>query len=398
MKWASAVSEQRTLADALEECTGAAAERLGPGVEPDLALVFASAFYLNEYYQVSEVLRRRFPRATLVGCSGAGVIGEGREVEDTPGVSLSVASLPQVSISAFHIKAADLPSPDSPPDTWAKLVGVQPAAEPHFVLLVEPFSMRGDELVEGLDYAFPNSVKIGGLASGGFQPSSHALFLDDGVFSDGAVGVGLSGNIVLDTVVAQGCRPVGEPMRVTQADRNLLLAVDGEPPIHHLQNMYERLSPRDRELVQGNLFLGIAMDPLQEEVKAGEFLIRNVVGADSREGTLAIGAMLQEGQLVQFHVRDAITSAEDLHDRLQDFAAEIRGRSPEGALLFSCTGRGKHLYGRPDHDTDQFREALGTLPLTGFFCNGEIGPVGGATYLHGYTSSFGIFRPREIAD
>ena len=109
---------------------------------------------------------------------------------------------------------------------------------------------------------------------------------------------------------------------------------------------------------------------------------------------MAIGELLKEGQLVQFHLRDAETSAEDLTAVLERYAVENRENQVHGALLFSCLGRGQYLYGRPNHDTDIFHEKLGPVPLGGFFCNGEIGPVSGTTFLHGYTSSFGIFRPR----
>ena len=172
------------------------------------------------------------------------------------------------------------------------------------------------------------------------------------------------------------------------------MSVDGERPLDRLQHLYERLHERDRRLVHRNLFMGVAMDPLLEKPAAGDFLIRNVMGVDPRGGAVAIGALIREGQIVQFHVRDAETSAEDLRRSLADYVQSARGSAAAGALLFSCTGRGRYLYGEPDHDTGIFGEMVGGLPLGGFFCNGEIGPVAGTTYLHGYTSSFALFRPR----
>jgi len=198
----------------------------------------------------------------------------------------------------------------------------------------------------------------------------------------------------MDTVVAQGCRPTGEPKRITKCQGNILLELDGEPPIAYLQKMYQRLPPRDQTLVSGSLFLGIAIDPLLtlDSIRPGDFLIRNLIGADQEQGILAIGEHLHEGQLVQFHVRDAVTSAEDLQAQLTQHVAGAGRQVPVGALLFQCNGRGMHLYSRPNHDSDVFRERVGSVPIAGFFCNGEIGPVGGTTYLHGYTSSFAIFR------
>ena len=174
----------------------------------------------------------------------------------------------------------------------------------------------------------------------------------------------------------------------------MIMSVDGESTLQKLQELYENLSPHDQNLVRSNLFMGIAMDSLADELAAGDFLIRNVVGVDAQRGAVAVGALVREGQLVQFQVRDPATSEEDLRDSLSAYLTSVGDRHASGALLFSCTGRGQYLYGRPDHDTDLFREVVGSLPLGGFFCNGEIGQVSGTTYLHSYTSSFALFRPR----
>ncbi len=395
MRWASHVSERPAWEEALTECADRVAAALGEGVEPDLVAVFASTHHGGADQALLDATRARFPGACVIGCSGAGVIGGGHEVEDAPGLSLTAGSLPDVTVRGFHLNSGDLPSADAPPEAWAERIAVPQDADPAFVLLADPFSFDTDSLLSGMDYAFPGSVKIGGVASGGDGPSHpNALYLNETAHREGAVGVALFGNVVVDTVVAQGCRPIGEPMRITGAEHNVLLSLDGEPPVQRLQELYERCSERDRELVQRNLFIGIAMDPLRDTVQAGDFLIRTVVGMDPRRGVLAVGARLREGQLVQFHVRDAETSAEDLRLALASYSSTAGDRSPAGALLFSCVGRGRHLYGQVDHDTGLFGELVGSMPLGGFFCNGEIGPVASTTYLHGYTSSFAIFRAR----
>jgi small ligand-binding sensory domain FIST len=289
-----------------------------------------------------------------------------------------------------------LPDLDGPPDAWERLVGVRSQDEPQFVLLSDPFSGRPETLLAGLDYAFPSSPKIGGLASGATSPGLNALFLDDEVFNEGTVGLALTGDVAIDTVVAQGCRPVGELMRVTSCRGNFLYELEGRPAFEVLQELFAGLDERDRRLASTALFLGVLMDEFREEPRVGDFLIRNLIGADPRRGVLAVGEYLQEGMRVRFHLRDADTSAEDLHAMLKGYEKT----SPEalsGALLFSCLGRGEGLYGRPNFDTRVFREHLGDVPVGGFFCNGEIGPVGGNTFLHGYTSSFGLFRPRTPA-
>jgi small ligand-binding sensory domain FIST len=203
----------------------------------------------------------------------------------------------------------------------------------------------------------------------------------------------MKGNVIVDTVVAQGCRPVGHLMCITRSHQNLLEELDGRPPLEVLRELFTSCNERDQGLMQHSLFLGVVMDDFNENPQQGDFLIRNIVGMDARTGAMAIGEMLREGQRVQFHLRDALTSAEDLSALLARYGSQERASSCEGALLFSCLGRGQFLYGRADHDTGLFAEKVGDIPLGGFFCNGEIGQVGGTTFLHGYTSSFGIFRP-----
>ena len=393
MKWASAISEQKNLADAIDECATKVREQLGD-LAADLAVTFISPHYRPEYDRAPELLRQQLGSPRVFGCSGGGIIGNGLEVEQRPAVSVTAASLPDVQMTEFHLGGDSLPDLDASPQAWQDLVKVEAEQEPQFIILADPFSFPVQNLLMGLDFAFSRSAKIGGLASGGQQPGDNALFLGDRVHPAGAVGIALHGNIAVDTVVAQGCRPIGKPMRITQSRRNLLVEVDGQPPMAVLKDLFQRLNERDRGLMRNSLFLGVVMDELVDQPRQGDFLIRNVVGMDARTGILAIGESLKEGQLVQFHLRDAQTSAEDLTSVLTRYAGDNRENQIQGALLFSCQGRGQYLYGRPNHDTEIFRDKLGPVPLGGFFCNGEIGPVSGTTFLHGYTSSFGIFRPK----
>ena len=392
MKWASAISEESNLQGALNECAESIRGQLGE--KPRLAVAFVSPHYQADYQQVGALLSEFLESEHTFGCSGGGIIGAGHEVEQRPALSVTAATMPGVNIEVFHLDGDNLPDLDAGPDKWQELVGVTEGQEPQFVLLADPFSFPVQNLIMGLDFAFPSAAKIGGLASGAQRPGDNALFLDGAVHSSGAVGLALHGNIVVDTVVAQGCRPIGKTMRITSSRRNVLAELDGHPPMAVLQDLFRSLPERDRQLMGHSLFLGVVMDELLDNPVQGDFLIRNVVGMDQRTGSLAIGEMLKEGQLVQFHLRDAETSAQDLTFVLERYAAENRENEVPGALLFSCLGRGQYLYGRPNHDTDIFREKLGEVPLGGFFCNGEIGPVGGTTFLHGYTSSFGLFRSR----
>ena len=394
MKWSSAVSENASLGAAIDECASEISNELGDE-SADLLAVFVSEHHAQEYHAVPHLLREKLSPGVLIGCSGGGVIGAGREVEHRPGLALTAARLPDVRLTPFHIEDGALPDGDAPPMEWESLVHASAAEEPQFLLLIDPFSIRGEHLLMGLDYAFPGSAKIGGLASGARQPGGNALYLDGEVHQSGAVGVAMQGDMAVDTVVAQGCRPIGHPLEVTACDEHVLLGLDGEPPTEALGGIYEGLDERDRELIRHSLFVGVVMDELIDSPQMGDFLIRNIVGVDQQRGAFAVGEILKEGQTVQFHLRDAGTSADDLNAMLTRFASARPLHEEAGAMLFSCLGRGSGLYGRADHDTDMFREKVGDMPLTGFFCNGEIGPVGGSTYLHGYTSSFGIFRPKR---
>ena len=390
MKWASTISEDETLTRAAEESVRAVRDQLD-GLAPDLAVVFLSPHHREIHDALVDLFANPLGGGLLVGCSAGGVIGGGREVENRPGLSLTAAVLPDVELTPLHLETEALPSPEADAEAWESLVGVAAGKSPHFVLLPDPLTFDADRLLRGLDVAFPKSTKVGGLASGGAGAGQHTLILGNETFQSGLVGVAMSGNIAVDTIVAQGCRPIGEPMFVTRCMEHLLFELDGRPAREIVAELYAGLEKRDKDLMLTSLFLGLVMVDARSEYRQGDFLIRNILGADPDSGGLAVGAVLRKNQVVQFHLRDAQTSAEDLDQLL---ALHERRPAPRGSLLFSCLGRGAHLYGRPDHDSSSFRRHLGEVPLGGFFCNGEIGPVKGTTFLHGYTSSFALFRPR----
>jgi small ligand-binding sensory domain FIST len=391
MRWVSAVSTRDSLEAAVRETTDALTFALD-GATPDLAVAFVSEQHQREYERLPALLRGRLAPRVLIGCSAGGVIGGGHEVERSAGVSVTAAVLPAVGLTPFHLESETLLAPSAPLPAWEAAIGVARVQQPAFLLLPDPFTFDAETLVAGLDAAFPTSPKIGGLASGGREPGANALYLGDAVYRSGAVGVALVGDIEVDTIVAQGCRPIGEPMFVTRADQNVLYALDGRPALAVLQDLVADANARDRQLFGNSLFLGVVMKE-QELYRQGDFLIRNLLGIDGKSGAIAVGAALHTGMVVQFHLRDAETSAQDLEAVLARYQERPVPR-PAGSLLFSCLGRGVHLYGEPDHDTSAFRRHLGQVPLGGFFCNGEIGPVHGSTFLHGYTSAFGLFRSR----
>ncbi|WP_242344158.1 FIST signal transduction protein [Anaeromyxobacter terrae] len=390
MRWASAVSRQPLADDAFGEAAEALEHQLD-GSTPDLLLAFTSPEHASEAEHLVDLAARRFPRALLVGCTAGGVIGDAHEVEDGPALSLTAAELPGVTLSAFRVEPGPLPA--DPPD-WRARIGCPPVARPKLLLLADPFTVDVGGLVEGLDRAYPGAPKFGGLASGGRAPNQNRLFVAEDVHRSGGVGVVLSGNLAVDTLIAQGCRPIGTPMLVTRCKHGVLQELDGRPPLHVISELFGSLDARDRELMQSSLFLGLELRSDEVELEPGELLVRNLVGADESTGALAVGAELRPMTVAQFVLRDAHSAEQEL---LRMLARHRRARveRPAGALLFSCVGRGAGLFGHADHDTGLFEEQLGPAPLGGFFCNGEIGPVGGTTFLHGYTSAFAMFREAQ---
>lgn len=396
MKWASALTDataaKRPLRDLVKECCRQINSALN-GEVPDLVVAFVSPHFIEEYDKVNPVIQKELHAAHFMGCSASGLIGGGQEIEQKPAVSMTAAILPDVFIRTFHLVNPDLPDQDAAPDRWYDIVSVKAEDEPHFILLPDPFSFRIDRLVEGLDYAFPAATKVGGLVSGARRPNQNALFVQDKLYRNGCVGAALYGNITVETIVAQGCTPIGKPLRISRCDRNIIFEIEGQPAVNALHDVIQGLTENQQMLARNSLFVGIAMNEFRTAHKAGDFLIRNIVGIEPNAGALVVGETLRDEQTIQFHVRDAATSADDLRMHLKEYR-DAHSNPAQGALLFSCLGRGEHLYGMTNHDSDCFREYFGAVPLAGFFCNGEIGPVGGTTFLHGYTSSFGIFRAK----
>jgi small ligand-binding sensory domain FIST len=397
MQWANALSTRPSLEAAVADVVQRATSSLT--APADLGLVFISSAFTSEYSRLLPLIAERLSVGVLIGCSGGGVIGtslqgQTQELETEPALCLTLAHLPGVNIHTFHVVAEELPDLDGPPDPWIDLIGVPPSPTPQFILLSDPFSSGIKDLLKGLDYAYPGSVIVGGQASSGSMSSRIALFYNNRLYSEGTIGVALSGNIILETIVAQGCRPIGKPYQVTKGERNIILELDEQVPLIALRDLITTLSEEERMLAQHSLFVGLAMDEFKQDLHQGDFLIRSILGVDPNVGAIAISDFVSPGQRLQFQLRDAQTSAQDLEFLLHRYQQQQTVSNPNtiGALLFSCMGRGEGLYGKPNFDSQVFQRYLRDVPLGGFFCGGEIGPVGGNTFLHNYTSVFGICR------
>ncbi len=399
MRWASSISAADELTTAVEQAS-TELERQLDGASCDLVMVFVTTQHRSRWHEIPAALRDRFPGALVLGCSAGGVIGDGEELEQVAGLALAGGSLPGVELTPFHVPAERTPDPAEPGDDpdaertrWNRALGLAEGPDPHLILLPDPFTWSGPELIESLDRVYPTGVKIGGLASGGARPGEHRLFCERSAHHRGMVGVAVRGAIELEPVVAQGCTPIGAPMFVTRHQQQVIFDLDGRPAVEVLQQLFDSLAERDRARARHSLLIGVVMDPAQEIYNRGDFLVRDLVGVDPQSGALATGAPLYKNAVVQFHLRDADTADAELRELMGERSRDPR---PAGALLFSCLGRGRGLYGPPNHDSEVIRAHLGeTLPLAGFFGNGEIGPVTGRTHVHGYTSAIVLMRPRH---
>ena len=393
MRWSSALSTQTQPAVAVGVAIAAIRDQLGD-TPVDLILIFACGHDVDAWEVFLSHLRAEYPEANLLGCSGGGVVGGGQEVEGEMSLSLMAGVLPDAAVVGFHHTGEEGLSVDELAQWWSETLGLEPEHQPSFMVLLDPFSCEPGRLMASLDVAFPGQVKVGGLASGGDGPGDNILVLNDQIVTSGAVGVAMFGDIELLPVVAQGCRPVGQPFVVTDAEKNLVRSLSGEPALQQLEAMFSDLDEADQALFRGLPMVGIGMEKGRERYRQGDFLIRHLMGMDRQSEILAIGALVEEGQVVQFHVRDAESSRKDLEDVLAQHARTHAVDQTEGTVMFSCLGRGRRFFGEPDHDSGMATRYLGGVAIGGLFCSGEIGPVNGQTWLHGYTTVLGIIRPR----
>jgi len=402
----------------LQEAVNQVFEQLRGAGEADLALVFASASYASDLPRLLPLLQQKLSAAHWLGCVGGGVVGTDpagapHEIEQQPALTVTLLRLPGASLHPFAIDTTSLPDLDGPAEPWRERVGGELEDGQSMLLLLDPTGTAINDLISGLDYAYPNTTKVGGIA-GPHSAAHGSLLFDSGAAApntpadtvrNGAVGCLISGAWRLDPLVAQGCRPIGPVLEVEQAQRNVVIEVScgstRNSPVAALQSILVDLTPAEREQVKHSLFLGVGrsdfslpsadLTPVAEA--PGSFLVRNLIGVDPRNGAVAVGERMRVGQKVQFQLRDADASRDESRQLL---AGQARRRSePLAAFLFACLGRGEGLYGEADGDVNLCREVFGTVPIAGLFCNGEIGPVGGTTHLHGYTASWGFLVPND---
>jgi small ligand-binding sensory domain FIST len=352
------------------------------GAEVDLAFLFLSAEHSEEAEEALAAASEELDAANLLGCVAEGIVGRDRELEQGPGAAVWAAALPGSLIETFHAVAFET-------DEGVAVGGVPPLDDADLVtLLVDPFTFPASGFLAELTASEGEVPVVGGLASSGGGPEAQALFLDDEVLNDGAVGVVLRG-VRVRTVVSQGCAPVGTDSVVTSAEENVVFELAGRPALERLQGELRTMGSEQQELAaRGGLLAGLVIDENRSEYKRGDYLMRGLIDVDEDSGALTIGEPVRIGQTLRFHVRDAHSADEDLQEGL---AHALDGQNAAGALLFTCNGRGTNMFPELDHDAQAAAEALGGDAVAGFFCAGEIGPVGGRPFLHGFTATLAIF-------
>ena len=384
LQFASALSRNTDTEAATRDVADAVRHQIGRH-PVDLAFVFFSAHHSAQATVISTMLKEALHAEVCVGCSGEGVIGGAEELETAPALTLWVARLPQVHVTPLRLSFSDVQDQIQIAD-WPEST----VADSTFILVADPFTTPVQDVLSLMAERYPRAKAIGGLAGGGHDAGANRLLLNDDVFDDGLVGIQLTGPVSVRTVISQGCRPIGDRFVVTKAEQNLIYELGGERALQRLQDVFESLENTHRRDAHLALHLGIVIDEHRNQFERGDFLVRNLIGADQQTGAIAIGDVVQEGQTVQFQLRDGASASEDLQILLAK--ARTVHRTPTlGALLFSCCGRGQGLFGRPHHDSGVVHERFGHIPVAGFFAQGEIGPVGGRNFLHGYTASVALF-------
>jgi len=359
----------------------------------DLGILYVCPWSPYDPLELFQALKTLCKVRHLICCPCAGIIGSEREIEGRPSASLMLMRLPLVKIVPFALSQPVLETIKVKED-WYNFLEVYPNENPTFVVFVDPFAFDSNTFIAGFNQAYPGSPMVGGLASAASGPGENILILDGEVIREGLIGVCLTGNLKVETVVSQGCRPIGETFIVTKAQRNIVYELAGRPFYKVLEEVLSKGTDYDRHLAREAIFMGIAMNEYKDEFKRGDFLIRAVLGVDPQSSAGAVGDHMRVGQTVQFHLRDAKTANEDLHALLKEYKTKKQVTAAHGALVFSCNGRGINLFKEHDHDIRIIQHHLGPIPAAGFFCAGEFGPVGNINFLHGFTNSMALFYPK----
>jgi small ligand-binding sensory domain FIST len=355
-----------------------------------LGLVFMTPRFFPQAKQVLEILRVHAQVPLLAGCSSQSLIVNGQEVEQEAGVALGLYALPGAELQGFHFTQEQVEEANGP-GYWRLETGLEPEQTNGWLAFIDPYHLDSEGWLRSWNEAYAPEPVLGGLASGDFSEQRTQIYLNGDVFETGGVAVSVGGAVRLAGVTSQGCTPIGETWTLTKVEQNIIHEIGNRPAYEVLAETFNHLTPEEQKKARGNLFIGLVVNEYLEDFHRGDFLVRNLLGADPRSGSIAVGALPRTGQTMQFQRRSAAAANEDMAVLLAR-ARERLGQTPiYGACLCCCNGRGQNLFGRPNHDAQMVQERFGPLGLAGFFCNGEIGPVGERNFLHGFTGSLALF-------
>jgi len=364
------------------------------GRQLDLAIVFASSQYRGEHGAIIDYAWRALGAPLTIGATGAGIVAMDAEVERTPGVAVLGLTLPGATLSAVRVTAA-MAGVGGDGEAWRRRLGVLGDEVRGWLTFANPFRFDASGLIDGLAEAYPATPVVGGIASPDPAGRESAVFLNGDAFADGAVALAIGGPYDLVPMVSQGCDPIGETWTITGVQDNWIETISNRPAVSVLVETLDTVPEELRIRVQRNLAVGLAANEYRHESHRGDCIIRGLVGIDQASGAIAIGAMPRVGQTIQFQVRDAAAADIDLDSMLGHVHTRLDGRVPLAGILCTCNGRGVDLFGTPHHDARAIQRKLGEMPMTGLFCAGEIGPIGGQPLLHGFTASLGLIVPRD---
>ncbi|MFO1513569.1 MAG: FIST N-terminal domain-containing protein [Verrucomicrobiota bacterium] len=355
-----------------------------------LGLVFMTPKFFPQAKQVLEILRVHARIPLLAGCSSTALVAGDEELEDNAGIVLALYSLPGAKLDGFYFTQSQVEE-SANGVSWRAESGIDPARTNGWLAFIDPFHLDSESWLRSWNEAYQNLPVYGGLASGVFADQTTQVYLNGEVYEEGGVTISVGGDVKLAGVISQGCTPIGDTWTLTRVEQNLIHRIANRPAYEVLSETVGQMTSEDQRKVRGNLFIGLVVNEYLEDFHRGDFLVRNLIGGDPQTGVLAVGAMPRAGQTMQFQRRDAAAATEDMSELLARTHIQLGGATVYGGCLCCCNGRGKHLFGKSGHDARMVQKQFGEIGLAGFFCNGEIGPVGEKNFLHGYTASLALF-------
>ncbi len=355
-----------------------------------LGLVFMAPHFFPHAQQILEILQVHARIPLLAGCSSQGLIAGAEELEENAGLSVGLYALPGAELKGFHFTQEQVEEANGP-GYWRLETGIEPEQTNGWLVFIDPFHLDSESWLKTWNEAYSPLPTLGGLASGEFTEQLTQVYLNSEVFEAGGIAISVGGAVRLVGMTSQGCTPIGETWTLTKVDQNVIHEIGNRPAYEVLAETFNQLTPEEQRKTRGNLFVGLVVNEYLEEFHRGYFQIRNLLGADPRSGSIAVGALPRLGQTMQFQRRSAAAATEDMQELLGRTRSLLGGRTILGGCLCSCNGRGRNLFGQPNHDARMVQQQLGPVGLSGFFCNGEIGPVGDKNFLHGFTASLALF-------